>query len=94
MEKLTDLCQDTVVSLEAAPGSNPDLPALKQWLELCQASRWDNFCGEARGYVGLALPASLPAPVCIYVGKRQVSQDGVVMPSRPTCSCSCPMFCE
>ena len=34
----------------------------------------------------------LPAPVCIYVGKKQVSQDGVVMLSRPTCSCSCPCF--
>lgn len=91
LEKLTDLSQDTVVSLEAR--TNPGLsPALKQWLELCLSFRWDNYEGRARAtLVCKALPASLPAPVCIYVQKRQVSQDGVVMPLLP--QCSCPMFC-
>ena len=37
MEKPTNLSQDTVASLEAAPGSNPGLPALEQQHELCQA---------------------------------------------------------
>lgn len=73
--KPTDSSQDMVASLEAAPGSNPGLPALEQQHELCQAQSGGLQGGTTsvgRQEVRLVSPFPLPSQLlcahkCVYV---------------------------